>query len=75
MTFLAPLWLLLLLPVVLIVLLYLVLNLRRSQYAVRFTNLDLLSSVAPRGPGFRRHVPAAFAAMLVLLVVGFARLP
>ncbi|WP_214105195.1 VWA domain-containing protein [Acrocarpospora catenulata] len=74
MTFLAPLWLLLLLPVFLIVLLYLVLNLRRSQYAVRFTNLDLLSSVAPKGPGFRRHVPAAaFAAMLVLLVVGFAR--
>ncbi|MEO3858584.1 VWA domain-containing protein [Acrocarpospora sp. B8E8] len=74
MNFLAPQWLLLLIPVAAIVVAYLVMQLRRSKYAVRFTNLDLLTSVAPRGPGFRRHVPAAaFSVMLVLLVIGFAR--
>jgi Ca-activated chloride channel family protein len=54
--------------------LYVVLQRRRSQYAVRFTNLRLLDRVAPTRPGWRRHVPASlFLAMLALLVVGFAR--
>jgi Ca-activated chloride channel family protein len=47
---------------------------RRSRYAVRFTNLKLLDRVAPKRPGWRRHVPAGlFLAMLALLVAGFAR--
>jgi Ca-activated chloride channel family protein len=47
---------------------------RRSRYAVRFTNLKLLDRVAPKRPGWRRHVPASlFLAMLALLVAGFAR--
>ena len=53
----------LLLPVLLLVpglaLLYLLAQRRRAAYAVRFTNLDLLASVAGRRPGFRRHLPAA----------------
>ncbi|HEV8569371.1 MAG TPA: VWA domain-containing protein [Actinoplanes sp.] len=54
--------------------LYVVLQRRRSRYAVRFTNLRLLDRVAPKRPGWRRHVPASlFLAMLALLVVGFAR--
>jgi Ca-activated chloride channel family protein len=53
---------------------YVLLQRRRSRYAVRFTNLRLLDRVAPHRPAWRRHVPAGlFLAMLALLVVGFAR--
>ncbi|KAB1128664.1 VWA domain-containing protein [Micromonospora sp. DT46] len=53
---------------------YLLMQRRRSRYAVRFTNLRLLDRVAPHRPAWRRHVPAGlFVAMLALLVVGFAR--
>jgi Ca-activated chloride channel family protein len=53
---------------------YVVAQRRRSRYAVRFTNLKLLDRVAPKRPGWRRHVPASlFLAMLALLVAGFAR--
>ncbi|GAA2205598.1 VWA domain-containing protein [Nonomuraea monospora] len=75
MTLIAPVWLLLLIPVALLALTYVVMALRsRTAYAVRFTNLDLLDKVAPRRPGWRRHVPAAaLLLMFALLVVGFAR--
>jgi len=53
---------------------YLAMQRRRSRYALRFTNLRLLDRVAPTRPMWRRHVPAGlFLAMLVLLIVGFAR--
>jgi Ca-activated chloride channel family protein len=74
MTFLAPgrLWLLALVPV--LVGLYLLLQWRRRAYAMRFTNLALLSRVAPRRPGWRRHVAAALMILTVaLLLVAFAR--
>jgi Ca-activated chloride channel homolog len=74
MTFLAPERLLLLLAVGALALGYVAAQARRSQYAVRFTNLDLLDKVAPRRPGWRRHVPAAaFLLMAVLMVTAFAR--
>lgn len=70
----SPGWLLLLAPLAALIAAYLLMQRRRARYAVRFTNLDLLDKVAPRRPGWRRHVPAgAFCAMLALLVVGFAR--
>lgn len=53
---------------------YVFLQRRRTTYAVRFTNLDLLASIAPKRPGWRRHVPAAVMALaLAGLVVGLAR--
>ncbi len=74
MTFLSPGRLLALLAVAVLVAAYVVLALRRRSVAVRFTELDLLASVAPRRPGWRRHVPpAAFALMLVALCIGWAR--
>jgi Ca-activated chloride channel homolog len=60
------LWLLLILPV--LVLLYVLLQYRRSQYAVRFTNLALLDTVVPRRVNWRQHV----AVLLALLTLGFA---
>ena len=74
MTWLSPERLWLLTAVAALAVGYLIAQRRRSRYAVRFTNLKLLDRVAPKRPGWRRHVPASlFLAMLALLVVGFAR--
>ncbi len=48
---------LLLIPVLLVG--HLLAQRRRRAYAVRFTNLALLSAVVGRGPGVRRHIPPA----------------
>lgn len=48
--------------------------LQRRRHVVRFTNVELLDVVAPREPGWRRHVPAVlFLVALAALVVGFAK--
>lgn len=59
MSFASPLflWSLLLLPLALAA--YVIAQRRRAQYAVRFTNVDLLSNLVSRAPGWRRHLPAA----------------
>jgi Ca-activated chloride channel homolog len=72
--FLDPNRLWLLLGVALLVGVYVAVQRRRRAYAIRFTNLDLLASVAPKRPGWRRHVAAAvYLLALSALVVGFAR--
>lgn len=66
------LWGLLLVP--LLALVYVLLQRRRRQYVMRFTNLALLQQVAGRGPGWRRHVPPALYLLgLAALLVSLAR--
>ena len=73
-TFLWPAALVGLVLVPLALLWYLLLQRRRDKYAVRFTNLDLLANVAPKRPGWRRHLPALLALLaLTALVLGVAR--
>jgi Ca-activated chloride channel family protein len=75
MTFLSANWLWLLLLVVALLAAYIFVNLRRRQYTVRFTEVSLLASVAPKRPQwYRRHVPAALLLLsLAAMVVGLAR--
>jgi Ca-activated chloride channel family protein len=68
----ALLWGLLLIPVVLVA--YLLIQRRRSKYAARFTNLDLLTNVVDASPGRRRHLPPALAILaLAALLLAMAR--
>jgi len=74
MTFLEPLRLFLLLGVLGLVVAYVLMQRRRKRYAVRFAALPLLERVAPKGPGWRRHLPAAaYLVMAAALVTAFAR--
>jgi Ca-activated chloride channel family protein len=74
LAFLSPWRLLLLFAVLALAIVYVVFQRRRSTYAVRFTNLDLLESVAPKRPGWRRHITAAVQLLaLATLVVAFAQ--
>lgn len=73
LSFASPWRLLLLLVVVGLAVLYVAFQRRRSAYAVRFTNLELLESVAPKRPGWRRHLTAVVQLLaLATLVVAFA---
>lgn len=74
MSFATPfvLWGLLLIPLGLLA--YWLVQRRRTKYAARFTNLDLLVNVVDATPGRRRHLPALFAlAALAALIVAVAR--
>ncbi|HEX5598963.1 MAG TPA: VWA domain-containing protein [Micromonosporaceae bacterium] len=72
--FLEPWALLALLPVVAVAGGYLWRQLRRRSYAVRFTNVELLSTLAPKGLGWRRHASAGmFLLSLVALATAMAR--
>ncbi len=74
LTFLAPERFALLLVPLLLVILYVVRQRRRHAYVVRFTDPDLIDTVAPRRPGLRRHLVAAvYLAATALLVVAAAR--
>jgi Ca-activated chloride channel family protein len=67
MHFLAPAYLWLLVAVGALAAAYVAVQLRRKVYAARFSNVELLGSVAPRRPGWRRHL--TFALLLIALLV------
>lgn len=70
--FLSPWWLLAAVPVIAVAVAYLLRQRRRRSFAVRFSNVDLLRSVAPRGIGpVRKHAPAV-ALVLALFILALA---
>jgi Ca-activated chloride channel family protein len=72
--FLQPWWLLALLPVFAVAGVYVWRQFRKRQYAMKFTNVDLLRTLAPKGLGWRRHAAAgAFLLSLVGLGAAMAR--
>ncbi len=72
--FLAPSRLYGLLAVIALALAYVVGALFRQRYTVRFTNVGLLDTVAPRRPGWRRHaVAATFLLAASAVLVAWAR--
>lgn len=74
MSFLEPNRLYLLLVVLALATGYLLMQGRRKVYAARLASADLIGSVLPRQPGWRRHVAALFLLSAVgTLTVGFAR--
>jgi Ca-activated chloride channel homolog len=74
MNFLAPQLLLGLLLVPVAIGFYLWAQRRRSRYAVRFTNLALLSNLTPRRPSWRRHLPPVlYLGAIAALLIGLAR--
>ncbi len=74
MTFLSPAFLWLFVAVAALAAAYVALQFGRRRYAVRFTNLALLETVAPSRPGWRRHLTAAaFLVGTAALVLAMAR--
>jgi Ca-activated chloride channel family protein len=74
MSFQSPLLLLGLLAIPLLAGFYWTQQQRRREYAIRFTNLALLQQVMGKGPGLRRHLPAAlFILGLAGLLLSMAR--
>jgi Ca-activated chloride channel family protein len=72
--FLEPLWLIAIVPVLALAAVYVWRQYRRRSYAVRFTNVDLLKTLAPKGLGYRRHLAAgAFLLCLLTLASALAR--
>src|SRR5687767_15399897 len=69
----AVLWALLAVPAALAA--YVFAQRRRARYAVRFTNLELLASVLPRVPAWRRHLPPALSLLALASLLGAVAQP
>ncbi|WP_279582558.1 VWA domain-containing protein [Fodinicola feengrottensis] len=67
--FLSPWWLLLVLPVLATAGAYVWTQLRGKVAGVRFSNVDLLTRLVPKTPGWRRHLTATRVFLLVLLAM------
>ncbi|MCW2544734.1 MAG: von Willebrand factor type [Frankiales bacterium] len=74
LTFAVPSRLLLLIAVAGVAVAYLWLQRRRAVYEQRFADADLLPTVMPRRPGWRRHLPATLMILgMAAMTTGFAR--
>jgi Ca-activated chloride channel family protein len=74
MHFLSPGYLVLLLAVAALAAAYVAIQVRRKRYVARFSNVELLGSLAPRRPGWRRHLTFALLLIgLTVLSIGVAR--
>ncbi len=74
MNFLAPTMLLGLLLIPVAIAFYVWAQRRRTRYAVRFTNLDLLANLAVKRPSWRRHLPPVlYLGAIAALLIGLAR--
>lgn len=72
--FAAPGWLGLLVAVAALAATYVAVQWRKKKYVARFTNVELLSSVVPRRPGWRRHLTfALLLSALAVFTVGLAQ--
>ena len=72
--FLEPTWLLAAIPVLAVAGVYVWRQLRRRMFAIKFTNVDLLQHLAPKGIGARRHAAAvAMLLSMVIMALGLAR--
>jgi Ca-activated chloride channel family protein len=73
-TFLSSWRLLFILAPVVLIAAYLLAQHSRRKAAVRFSSVELLASVAPKRPGWQRHLPAAaFLIALLVFVLAFAQ--
>jgi Ca-activated chloride channel family protein len=73
-SFLSPGWLLLLIVVALFAGVYVFQQIRRKRYVARFSNVSLLASIAPKRPGWRRHVTfVLLLCSLAVLTMGVAQ--
>jgi Ca-activated chloride channel family protein len=64
----------LLVVVVALVIVYVIAQLRRQRYALRYSSLLLVREAIGRGPGIRRHIPPAlFLLGFAVLIVALAR--
>jgi Ca-activated chloride channel homolog len=70
-----PVFLLGLIAIPLLIAGYVVAQLRRRQFTLRFTNLALLGSVMRRSPGIRRHLPPAMFLLGATVLVSALSVP
>ncbi len=69
-----PIALIALIIVPLAIVAYILVQKRRANYAVRFTNLDLLANLVDKEPGWRRHLPTAlYIGSLAALIFALSR--
>ena len=74
MSFEWPFALILLVFVPILALVYIAMQRRRSQYALRYASVSLVAQAVGKGPGVKRHIPAAlYLVAITALIIGLAR--